>query len=149
MRILTNLLFLVVETKQQRINLRRRRLAIHLNLALAYLWQKMLGKAAQQCDVVLEMDPKNQKALLRKGDAVLGMGGICLATILYYKLMEINPEHPDLENRFGMLDKVAFFFRLECLRGEMRYPPQLTWVSIVIFSITLFTDFANISCHEG
>ncbi len=124
----------MVETKQQRINLRRRRLAIHLNLALTYLWKSALAKAALQCDVVLEMDPRNQKALLRKGDAALRLGDIRLARITYNKLKEINPQHPDLESRYNRIDEKVLLYRLECLLGKVRFFPQLIWVSFVILN---------------
>ena len=48
-------------------------IAMHMNLALCYLRLNEAKEAIEHCDKVLEKEPKNVKALFRRGQV-----GVCI-----------------------------------------------------------------------
>ena len=66
---------------------------VTLNLALFYLKSKAYAEAKAECDKVLALDPKNVKALFRRGQAYIGLGSPETAIKDFKAVLEIEPKN--------------------------------------------------------
>ncbi|KAL0106892.1 hypothetical protein PUN28_015430 [Cardiocondyla obscurior] len=73
--------------------------AAHLNLALCYLKTNENILAKQECDQVLELDPKNEKALFRRGQAHLGLASPELAINDFQEVLKLQPNNTAASNQ--------------------------------------------------
>jgi len=65
----------------------------HLNLAACYLKLNDCKGAKDQCDKALEFDPKNVKALFRRGQAYIGLYEPYAAKLDFKSALEIDPSN--------------------------------------------------------
>nr|QBH73885.1 fk506-binding protein [Encarsia formosa] len=78
------------ELNKQRLNLL---LSTNLNLALCFLKANDHALAREACDKVLELDPKNEKALFRRGQALLYLASPELALKDFQEVVSIEPKN--------------------------------------------------------
>ncbi|XP_048463708.1 peptidyl-prolyl cis-trans isomerase FKBP4-like isoform X1 [Rhincodon typus] len=67
------------------------RLAAHLNLAMCYIKMDENVQAVENCEKALGLDPNNEKALFRMGEARLAMNDYELAKENFQKLVQLYP----------------------------------------------------------
>lgn len=67
--------------------------AVHLNLALCYLKTNENGLAKNECIKALELDPQNEKALFRKGQAHLGLASPEIAINDFQEVLKVQPKN--------------------------------------------------------
>jgi len=68
-------------------------LATHLNLALCYLKTDQNLLARDECTKALELDPKNEKALFRRGQAHLGLASPEIAIKDFQEVLNVQPKN--------------------------------------------------------
>lgn len=68
-------------------------LSAHLNLSLCYMKLKDYFEVVNSAKSALELDPQNEKALFRKGQALLSLDEPQLAATEFKKVLEINPSN--------------------------------------------------------
>jgi FK506-binding protein 4/5 len=68
-------------------------LTTYLNLALCYLKTDQSIQAKEQCNKALELDPYNEKALFRRGQAYLGLASPELAIEDFQEVLKIQPKN--------------------------------------------------------
>lgn len=68
-------------------------IAVHLNLALCYLKTNEKILAKNECIKVLELDPQNEKALFRRGQANLGLASPEIAINDFQEVLKIQPKN--------------------------------------------------------
>lgn len=68
-------------------------ISTNLNLALCFLKTKESADAREACDKVLELDPKNEKALFRRGQAYLDLASPDLALKDFQEVVKIEPKN--------------------------------------------------------
>ncbi|XP_069759761.1 LOW QUALITY PROTEIN: peptidyl-prolyl cis-trans isomerase FKBP4-like [Narcine bancroftii] len=67
------------------------RLAAHLNLAMCHIKMVENLQAVENCEKALELDPNNEKALFRMGEARLAMNDFELAKANFQKIVQLYP----------------------------------------------------------
>ncbi|XP_051562717.1 peptidyl-prolyl cis-trans isomerase FKBP5-like isoform X1 [Myxocyprinus asiaticus] len=65
-------------------------LVAHLNLALCYLRLREYSQTVENCDKVMELDPENEKALYRRGEARLLRNEFSLALGDFRQVLQVN-----------------------------------------------------------
>lgn len=78
------------DLKEERNNLT---LATHLNLALCYLKTNENLLAKEECTKALELDPQNEKALFRRGQAHLGLASPEIAVKDFQEVLKVQPKN--------------------------------------------------------
>lgn len=78
------------DLREQRNNLA---LATHLNLALCYLKTEENLLAKEECTKALELDPQNEKALFRRGQAHLGLASPEIAIKDFQEVLKVQPKN--------------------------------------------------------
>lgn len=68
-------------------------ISTNLNLALCFLKIKEPANAREACDKVLDLDPKNEKALFRRGQALLDLASPDLALKDFQEVVKIEPKN--------------------------------------------------------
>ncbi|CAL1683745.1 unnamed protein product [Lasius platythorax] len=68
-------------------------LTTHLNLALCYLKTNENVLAKEQCTKALELDPENEKALFRRGQADLKLASPEVAIIDFQQVLKVQPKN--------------------------------------------------------
>ncbi|EZA56123.1 hypothetical protein DMN91_000682 [Ooceraea biroi] len=68
-------------------------LTTHLNLALCYLKTDQSLSAKEQCTKALELDPQNEKALFRRGQAYLGLASPEVAIEDFREVVKVQPKN--------------------------------------------------------
>lgn len=68
-------------------------ISTNLNLALCFLKIKDHASAREACDKVLELDPDNEKALFRRGQANLDLASPELALKDFQEVVRIEPKN--------------------------------------------------------
>lgn len=68
-------------------------IASHLNLALCYLKTNENFLAKEECTKVLELDPQNEKALFRRGQAHLGLASPEIAIKDFQEVLKVQPKN--------------------------------------------------------
>lgn len=68
-------------------------LTTHLNLALCYLKTDQSFQAKEECTKALELDPQNEKALFRRGQAYLGLASPEIAIEDFREVLKIQPKN--------------------------------------------------------
>lgn len=68
-------------------------LAGYLNLAMCYLKIENFIETQRNCDKALELDPKNEKGLFRRGQAYFGQKDYELSKKDFLRLLEIDPNN--------------------------------------------------------
>ncbi|KAJ8668218.1 hypothetical protein QAD02_009881 [Eretmocerus hayati] len=74
-------------------------LSANLNLALCFLKTQQYFEAREACDKALELDPNNEKALFRRGQAHVQLASPELAVIDFQKVIEIEPNNKAAANQ--------------------------------------------------
>lgn len=68
-------------------------MAGYLNIAMCYLKIGNYIETQHNCDKALEIDPKNEKGLFRRGQAYFGMKDYELSIKDFLRLLEIDPNN--------------------------------------------------------
>jgi len=68
-------------------------IATHLNLALCYLKTNEPHLARDECTKALELDPQNEKALFRRGQAHIGLASPEIAIKDFQEVLKIQPKN--------------------------------------------------------
>lgn len=68
-------------------------LATHLNLALCYLKTEENLLAKEQCTKALELDPENEKALFRRGQAHFKLASPEVAILDFQQVLKVQPKN--------------------------------------------------------
>jgi len=68
-------------------------LTTYLNLALCYLKTDQSVQAKEQCNKALELDPHNEKALFRRGQAYLDLASPEFAIEDFQEVLKIQPKN--------------------------------------------------------
>ncbi|XP_062853958.1 peptidyl-prolyl cis-trans isomerase FKBP5 [Trichomycterus rosablanca] len=68
-------------------------LVAHLNLALCYLRLREYAQVVENCNKVVELDSKNEKALYRRGEARLLRNEFSLALGDFRQVLQVNPSN--------------------------------------------------------
>jgi len=71
--------------------------AINSNLALTYFKQQDYSQCLTKADEVLTEDPKNVKALVRRGQAYMMLGDNDLAKMNFKEALELEPNNADVK----------------------------------------------------
>ncbi|KAF3854761.1 hypothetical protein F7725_022816 [Dissostichus mawsoni] len=66
-------------------------LAANLNLAMCFLKLQEPNKALENCDKALELNPSNEKALFRRGEALFGMKEFDQAKDVFQQVLQLYP----------------------------------------------------------
>ncbi len=74
-------------------------LAGYLNLAMAYLKLDNYSEVIKNCDKALEIDPKNEKGLFRRGQAYLGQKDYDLAKNDFNAVLQLDPNNKAAKNQ--------------------------------------------------
>lgn len=74
-------------------------LSANLNLALCFLKTNQAFQAKEACNKSLELDPKNEKALFRRGQAHLELAGPELAIKDFQAVVDIEPKNTAAANQ--------------------------------------------------
>lgn len=80
-------------------------LASNLNLALCYLKLNEPFEAKNSATSVLDIDPKNEKALFRRGQAYLAIGEPQLASTDFKLLLEVEPNNTAAKQQLSICNK--------------------------------------------
>ncbi|XP_043097403.1 peptidyl-prolyl cis-trans isomerase FKBP5 isoform X2 [Puntigrus tetrazona] len=65
-------------------------LVAHLNLALCFLRLREYSQTVENCNKVMELDPENEKALYRRGEARLLRNEFSMALIDFKQVLQVN-----------------------------------------------------------
>lgn len=80
-------------------------LASHLNISLAYLKLKEYFEAKTAASSALEIDANNEKALFRRGQALLGVGEPQLASNDFTQCLKIDPNNKAAQTQLAVCAK--------------------------------------------
>lgn len=80
-------------------------LAAHLNLAMCYLKIKEDYEACKSCDEALQLDPKNEKGLFRRGTANLNLQNFDVALEDFKAVLDIDPENKAAKNQITITNQ--------------------------------------------
>uniref|UniRef100_A0A3B3ZYM3 peptidylprolyl isomerase n=2 Tax=Periophthalmus magnuspinnatus TaxID=409849 RepID=A0A3B3ZYM3_9GOBI len=81
------------------------RLAAHLNLAMCYLKIQEPSHALDSCDKALELDPTNEKALFRRGEALFAMKEFDRAKDDFQKVIQLYPSNKAAKSQVSLCQK--------------------------------------------
>ncbi|XP_055011133.1 peptidyl-prolyl cis-trans isomerase FKBP4 [Boleophthalmus pectinirostris] len=81
------------------------RLAAHLNLAMCYLKIQEPSHALDSCDKALMLDPTNEKALFRRGEALFGMKEFDRAKDDFQKVIQLYPSNKAAKSQVALCQK--------------------------------------------
>lgn len=81
-------------------------LATHLNLALCYLKTDQNLLARDECTKALELDPKNEKALFRRGQAHLGLASPEIAIKDFQEVLNVQPKNTAALKQIAICNKL-------------------------------------------
>ncbi|CAL8376135.1 unnamed protein product [Arctogadus glacialis] len=81
------------------------RLAAHLNLAMCYLKIQEAGQALENCDKALLLDEANEKALFRKGEALVAMKEFDQAREDFQQVIQLYPANKAAKAQLGLCQK--------------------------------------------
>lgn len=81
------------------------RLAAHLNLAMCFLKLQEPNVALESCDKALELDSSNEKALFRRGEALLGMKEFDMARDNFQKVVQLYPANKAGKSQLALCQK--------------------------------------------
>lgn len=76
-------------------------IAVHSNLALCYLKLKEHFDAKNSATSALELDPKNEKALFRRGQALLALGEAELALKDFTEVLNLDPNNKAAQSQLS------------------------------------------------
>lgn len=76
-------------------------IAVHSNLALCYLKLKEHFDAKNSATSALELDPKNEKALFRRGQALLALGEAELAVKDFTEVLNLDPNNKAAQSQLA------------------------------------------------
>ncbi|TRY55055.1 hypothetical protein DNTS_020783 [Danionella cerebrum] len=76
--------------REQHQNIQALLLVAHLNLALCYLRLREYSQTVENCNKVMELDPENEKALYRRGEARLLRNEFSLALVDFRQVLRVN-----------------------------------------------------------
>ena len=99
---LYNKSLLWTETNQ---NVEDFRISCYLNLSLAYLKMKEYNKSIEEATRVIQMQPKNVKALYRRGSAYLSFFMFEEAKLDFLEALNIEPNNKNVINEYNNLLK--------------------------------------------
>ncbi|XP_070686988.1 peptidyl-prolyl cis-trans isomerase FKBP4 [Pempheris klunzingeri] len=80
-------------------------LAAHLNLAMCFLKLQEPNQALENCDKALEMDPSNEKALFRRGEALFGMKEFDRARDDFQQVVQLYPANKAAKSQVVLCQK--------------------------------------------
>nr|XP_019934502.1 PREDICTED: peptidyl-prolyl cis-trans isomerase FKBP4 [Paralichthys olivaceus] len=81
------------------------RLAAHLNLAMCFLKLQEPNLALESCDKALELDPSNEKALFRRGEALFGMKEFDMARDNFQQVVQLYPANKAGKSQLALCQK--------------------------------------------
>ncbi|KAM9854232.1 peptidyl-prolyl cis-trans isomerase FKBP4 [Aulostomus maculatus] len=81
------------------------RLAAHLNLAMCSLKLHEPSHALENCDKALELDPSNEKALFRRGEALFGMKEFDRARDDFQRVVQLYPTNKAAKSQVVLCQK--------------------------------------------
>ncbi|XP_045892859.1 peptidyl-prolyl cis-trans isomerase FKBP4 isoform X2 [Micropterus dolomieu] len=81
------------------------RLAAHLNLAMCFLKLQESNQALESCDKALELDPSNEKALFRRGEALFGMKEFDRARDDFQQVIQLYPANKAAKSQVALCQK--------------------------------------------
>nr|AFJ24727.1 peptidyl prolyl cis trans isomerase FKBP-1 [Schmidtea mediterranea] len=89
-------------------------LSLRLNLALCYLKSSDCVKTIEECDKALELDPASEKALYRKGQALIMKSDYEEAKSMFGKILLNNPSNSQAQNQIKIcLAKIKEHLNIE------------------------------------
>lgn len=80
-------------------------LASHSNLALCYLKLNEHFEAKNAATSALEIDPKNEKALFRRGQALLALGEAHQAIKDFSEVLQLDPSNKAAQSQLAICQK--------------------------------------------
>ncbi|KAF1386657.1 hypothetical protein PFLUV_G00097150 [Perca fluviatilis] len=86
-------------------NAKALRLAAHLNLAMCFIKLQEPSQALENCDKALELDPSNEKALFRRGEALFGMKEYDRARDDFQQVVQLYPANKAAKSQVGLCQK--------------------------------------------
>ena len=95
----------VYDLDEEKASADKLKVAANLNIAMCCLKSKEYRKAIEACGKVLELEPKNEKALFRTGEAYFGLAEFEDAIKSFTQLVEANPENKEAVNRLALCKK--------------------------------------------
>ncbi|XP_059362855.1 peptidyl-prolyl cis-trans isomerase FKBP4-like [Carassius carassius] len=81
------------------------RLAVHLNLAMCYLKLQEPNPALENCDKALELDADNEKALFRRGEALVVMKEFDRARADFQQVTQLYPANKAAKSQIALCQK--------------------------------------------
>ncbi|XP_051725823.1 peptidyl-prolyl cis-trans isomerase FKBP4 isoform X1 [Ctenopharyngodon idella] len=81
------------------------RLAAHLNLAMCYLKLQEASSALENCDKALELDANNEKALFRRGEALVVMKEFDRARADFQRVTQLYPANKAAKSQIMLCQK--------------------------------------------
>ncbi|XP_061917202.1 peptidyl-prolyl cis-trans isomerase FKBP4 [Entelurus aequoreus] len=81
------------------------RLAAHLNLAMCYLKLKEHSLALENCDKALELEESNEKAVFRRGEALIGMKEFDKAKDDFQRVIQLYPSNKAAKGQMLLCQK--------------------------------------------
>ncbi|CAL8358731.1 unnamed protein product [Lota lota] len=81
------------------------RLAAHLNLAMCYLKIQEAAQALENCDKALLLDESNEKALFRRGEALVAMKEFDRAREDFQQVIQLYPANKAAKAQLGLCQK--------------------------------------------
>nr|XP_046251069.1 peptidyl-prolyl cis-trans isomerase FKBP4 [Scatophagus argus] len=81
------------------------RLAAHLNLAMCFLKLQEPNQALESCDKALELDPSNEKALFRRGEALCCMKEFDKARDDFQQVVQLYPTNKAAKSQVVLCQK--------------------------------------------
>ena len=95
----------VYDLEEETATANKLKIAAHLNIGMCCLKTKEYRKAIESCGKVLEIEPKNEKALFRIGDAYFGLAEFEDAIKNFSQVIEINPDNKDAATKLAHCKK--------------------------------------------
>ncbi|KAK5867472.1 hypothetical protein PBY51_011962 [Eleginops maclovinus] len=80
-------------------------LAANLNLAMCFLKLQESNKALENCEKALELDPSNEKALFRRGEALFGMKEFDRARDDFQQVVQLYPANKAAKSQVVLCQK--------------------------------------------
>lgn len=81
------------------------RLAAHLNLAICFLKLQEPKQALENCEKALELDESNEKALFRRGEALLAMKDFDAARDVFQHVIQLYPGNVAAKGQVALCQK--------------------------------------------
>lgn len=81
-------------------------LTSNLNLALCYLKVNEHLEAKSSATAAIEIDPSNEKAYFRRGQALINLGDAEIAVHDFKKVLELEPNNKAAQNQLAICQKV-------------------------------------------